>query len=221
LGAALSLAGSLGLIKDDWNGFNVLHTSASRMASLILGYAQAGGIADIEGAAPKVVLLLGADEVAADRFKGSYKVYIGHHGDAGARMADLVLPGATYAEKHGTYVNTEGRVQRGEKAAFPPGEAREDWAILRAVSQMVGQTLPFDSFGQLREQMFAEYPQLAREGLIDMPWAPPKLSPKAEGPISYPIRDFFLTNAIARNSPTMQRCSEELIGGTRFMEAAE
>jgi NADH-quinone oxidoreductase subunit G len=221
LGAALSLVGSLELIKDGWNGFNVLHTSASRIASLILGYVQAGGVADIEAAAPEVVLLLGADEVAADRFKGAYKVYIGHHGDAGARMADLVLPGATYAEKHGTYVNTEGRVQRGEKAAFPPGEAREDWAILRAVSQMVGQPLPFDSFGQLRDQMFAEYPQLAREGLIDMPWAPPKLSAKAEGPISYPIRDFFLTNAIARNSPTMQRCSEELIGGTRFMEAAE
>src|SRR5215218_7350811 len=175
LGAALSLAGSLGLIKDDWNGFNVLHTSASRMASLILGYAQAGGIADIEGAAPKVVLLLGADEVAADRFKGSYKVYIGHHGDAGAKQADLVLPGATYAEKHGIYVNTEGRVQRAERALFAPGEAREDWAILRAVSELAGAKLPFDSYDQLRAQMIKEYPQLGRDGLIDLPWSPPKL----------------------------------------------
>src|SRR5438270_977068 len=99
LGAALALVKPLGLIKDGWNGFNVLHTSASRMASLILGYAQTGGIADIEAAKPEVVVLLGADEVAADRFKGAYKVYIGHHGDAGARMADLVLPGAAYAEK--------------------------------------------------------------------------------------------------------------------------
>jgi NADH-quinone oxidoreductase subunit G len=221
LGAALALAGSLNLVRDGWNGFNVVHTSASRMASLILGYAQPGGIADLEAAAPELVLLLGADELAADRFKGAYKVYIGHHGDAGAKQADLVLPAAAYAEKHGTYVNTEGRVQRGEKAAFPPGEAREDWAILRAVSQLAGKTLPFDSFGQLREQMFAEHPQLAREGLIDLPWSPPKLSAKSEGPIRYPIQDFFLTNAICRNSPTMRICSEELVHGVETREAAE
>ena len=144
------------------------------MAGLILGYAQPGGIADIEKAAPEVVVLLGADEVAADRFKGAYKVYIGHHGDAGAKQADLVLPGAAYAEKHGTYVNTEGRVQRGEKAAFAPGEAREDWAILRAVSELAGKTLPFDRFDQLRAQMVDEYPQLGRDGLIDLPWSPPQ-----------------------------------------------
>jgi NADH-quinone oxidoreductase subunit G len=221
LGAALALVQPLGLIKDGWNGFNVVHTSASRMASLILGYAQKGGIADIEKAAPEVVLLLGADEVAADRFKGAYKVYIGHHGDAGARMADLVLPGAAYAEKHGTYVNTEGRVQRAERAVFPPGEAREDWAILRAVSELAGKTLPFDRFGQVRAAMIADCPQLGREGLIDLPWAPPKLPAKAEGPIRYPIADFFLTNAICRNSPTMQRCSEELVRGVSFKEAAE
>ena len=221
LGATLALVEPLGLIKGEWNGFNVLHTSASRMASLILGYAQPGGIADLEAAAPELVLLLGADEMPADRFKGAYKVYIGHHGDNGARQADLVLPGATYAEKHGTYINTEGRVQRGEKAAFPPGDAREDWAILRAVSQLAGKTLPFDSFDQLRSQMVAEYPQLGRDGLIDLPWAPPKLDAKASGPIRYPIGDFFLTNAICRNSPTMRRCSEELVQGLHYEEAAE
>jgi NADH-quinone oxidoreductase subunit G len=221
LGAALALVNSLGLIKDGWNGFNVVHTSASRMASLILGYAQAGGIADIEAADPQVVLLLGADEVAPDKFKRAYKIYIGHHGDKGARMADLVLPGAAYAEKHGTYVNTEGRVQRGEKAAFSPGEAREDWAILRAVSQLTDTVLPFDSFDQLRKEMVAEYPQFGREGLIELPWSPPKLSSKADGPIRYPIADFFLTNAICRNSPTMHRCSEELVEGIGFKEAAE
>ena len=150
LGAALALVEPLGLIKDGWNGFNVLHISASRMASLVLGYAQPGGLADIEAAKPELVLLLGADEMPADRFEGAFKVYIGHHGDNGARQADLVLPGAAYAEKHGTYVNTEGRVQRGEKAAFPPGEAREDWAILRAVIELAGKKLPFDSFAQLR-----------------------------------------------------------------------
>ena len=221
LGAALALAGPLSLVRDDWNGFNVLHTSAARMASLILGYAKAGGLGDIEAAEPQLILLLGADEVAADTFKRAFKIYIGHHGDKGARMADLVLPGAAYSEKHGTYVNTEGRVQRGEKAAFPPGQAREDWAILRAASQLAGSTLPFDSFGELRQAMIAEYPQLGRDGLIDLPWAPPKLAVKADGPIRYPIGDFFLTNAICRNSPTMQRCSEELVRGMAFKEAAE
>jgi NADH-quinone oxidoreductase subunit G len=221
LGAALALVKPLGLIKDGWNGFNVLHTSASRMAGLVLGYAQRGGIADIEKAKPEVVILLGADEVPADRFKDAYKVYIGHHGDAGAKMADLVLPGAAYAEKHGTYVNTEGRVQRSEKAAFAPGEAREDWAILRAVSELAGKKLPFDTFAQLRAAMVKDHPELGREGLIDLKWAPPKLAPKAEGPIRYPIGDFFLTNAICRNSPTMRRCSEELVQGVAHKEAAE
>src|SRR4051794_6389730 len=221
LGAALALVQPLGLVKGEWNGFNVLHTSASRMASLILGYGQKGGVADIQAAAPEVVLLLGADEMPANRLEGAFKVYIGHHGDNGARQADLILPGAAYAEKHGTYVNTEGRVQRGEKAAFPPGEAREDWTILRAVSELAGKTLPFDSFGQLRMAMVAEYPQLGREGLIDLPWSPPALDAKAEGAIRYPIADFFLTNAICRNSPTMRRCSEELVQGLHYEVAAE
>jgi NADH-quinone oxidoreductase subunit G len=157
----------------------------------------------------------------ADRLEGAYKIYIGHHGDNGARQADLVLPGAAYAEKHGTYVNTEGRVQRGEKAAFPPGEAREDWAILRAVSELAGKKLKFDSFAQLRAAMVKEYPQLGREGLIDLKWSPPKLDAKVSGPIRYPIADFFLTNAICRNSPTMQRCSEELVQKLHYEEAAE
>ncbi|HEY8434661.1 MAG TPA: molybdopterin-dependent oxidoreductase, partial [Sphingomicrobium sp.] len=221
LGAALSLVQPLGLIKGEWNGFNVLHISASRMASLVLGYAQPRGLADIEAAKPTLALLLGADEMPADRLAGTYKVYIGHHGDSGARQADLVLPGAAYAEKHGTYVNTEGRVQRGEKAAFPPGEAREDWSILRAVSQLAGKSLPFDTFAQLRQQMVSEYPQLGRDGLIDLPWSPPKLDAKVSGPIRYPIADFFLTNAICRNSPTMRRCSEELVQQLHYEVAAE
>jgi NADH-quinone oxidoreductase subunit G len=222
LGGALALAQPLGLIKAGWNGFNVVHTAASRMAGIILGYAQKGGISDIEAASPELVLLLGADEVAADRFKGAFKVYIGHHGDAGAKQSDLVLPGAAYAEKHGTYVNTEGRVQWSERAVFAPGEAREDWAILRAVSELAGKTLRFDSYDQLRAQMIKEYPPLGRrDALVDLPWAPPRLPAKAEGPIRYPIADFFLTNAICRNSPTMQRCSEELVRGVQFKEAAE
>jgi NADH-quinone oxidoreductase subunit G len=221
LGAALALVEPLGLIKEGWNGFNVLHTSASRMASLILGYAQPGGLADIEAAAPEVALLLGADEMPADRLGQAFKVYIGHHGDKGAAQADLVLPGAAYAEKHGTWVNTEGRVQRGEKAAFPPGEAREDWAILRAVSELAGKTLPFDSFGELHRQMVKAHPELGRDGLLALDWAPPALDAKASGPIRYAIADFYQTNAICRASPTMRRCSEELVHGMQYREAAE
>jgi NADH-quinone oxidoreductase subunit G len=228
LGAALALTEPLKLVRPStssgqaaWNGFNVIHTAASRMAGLILGYALPGGIAEIDAAAPKLVLLLGADEVPARYFAGAFKVYVGHHGDAGAASADLVLPGAAYAEKHGTFVNLEGRVQRGERAVFPPGEAREDWSIFRAVSELLGKPLPFDSFGQLNAAMIAEYPPLGRDGLIDLPWAPPKLDAKASGEMRYPIADFYLTNAICRSSPTMRRCSEELLQGVPVMEAAE
>ncbi|MBA3667208.1 MAG: NADH-quinone oxidoreductase subunit G [Sphingomonas sp.] len=219
LGAAL--AATVPFIKGDWNGFNVLHIAASRMAGLMLGYAQKGGIAYIEKAKPELVLLLGADEVPAANFSNAFKVYIGHHGDAGAAQADLVLPGAAYSEKHGTWVNIEGRVQRGERATFPPGDAREDWTILRAVSDLIGRPLPFDDLGQLRAAMVAEVPALGQEGIVDMPWSPPQLDAKASGPVAYPIKDFYLTNAICRASPTMQRCSEELVHGVDYAEAAE
>ena len=219
LGAALAAAGPF--VKDNWNGFNVLHTAASRMAGLMLGFAQKDGIADLEAAKPKLVLLLGADEVAETRFKGAYKIYIGHHGDQGAKQADLVLPGASYAEKHGTFVNIEGRVQRGERATFPPGDAREDWTIFRAVSDLLGTPLPFDRFDQLRAAMIAAVPALGQDGIVDMPWSPPKLDAEAEGALNYPIHDFYLTNAICRASPTMRRCSEELIHGQAYAEAAE
>lgn len=221
LGAGLSAAASLNLVREGWNGFNVIHTAASRMAGLLLGYAQKGGIADIEAARPELVLLLGADEVAPERFSGAFKVYVGHHGDAGARQADLVLPAAAYPEKHGTYVNLEGRVQRGEKASFPPGQAREDWTIFRAVSDLLGKPLPFDRFDQLRAAMIADVPALGRDGLVDLPWAPPSLPTSASGPVALPIKDFYLTNAITRASPTMQRCSAELIHGETLAEAAE
>jgi len=221
LDAALKLVDSLGLIKGEWNGFNVLHTAASRMAGIMLGYAQKGGLKDIEDAAPKLVLLLGADEIAPTRFAGAFKVYIGHHGDAGARQADLVLPAAAYTEKHGTYVNLEGRVQRSEKASFAPGEAREDWTIFRAVSDLIGKPLPFDRFDQLRAAMTAEVPALGTEGLIDLPWSPPSLGGEVSGTCGLPVKDFYLTNAICRASPTMHRCSEELIHGRTFAEAAE
>jgi len=223
LGAALAASGPF--VKEGWNGFNVLHTAASRMAGLMLGYSQKGGIADLEAASPKLVLLLGADEVAETRFAGAYKVYIGHHGDKGAKQADMILPGASYAEKHGTFVNIEGRVQRGERATFPPGDAREDWTIFRALSDLLGNPLPFDRFDQLRAAMIADTPALGQDGIVDIPWSPPKLDGAAktgaEDTLAYPIWDFYLTNAICRASPTMRRCSEELIHGQAYAEAAE
>jgi NADH-quinone oxidoreductase subunit G len=221
-GATLALVETLGLIKDGWNGYNALHFSASRMAGLMLGYAQPGGIATVAENKPKLVFLLGADEVAPDRFPESFKVFIGHHGDKGAEQADVILPAAAYTEKAGTYVNLEGRVQRSDRATFPPGDAREDWAILRALSDVLGHTLPFDSFEELRAKMAADVPALGHEGLTTFPWAPPKLEPKASGAMAgYPIKDFYLTNAICRASPTMQRCSAELLHGQDFAEAAE
>ena len=220
-GATLALVAGLGLIKGDWNGYNVVHLAAARMGGLMLGYGQKGGLADLAAAAPKLLFLLGADDVDVAGFGKSFKVYIGHHGDAGAAAADVVLPGAAYTEKPGTYVNTEGRVQRSDRAVFPPGDAREDWAILRALSEVLGHKLPFDSLDELRAAMAAEAPALGREGLAGYAWAPPSLAADASGPIGYPIKDFYLTNPIARASDTMQRCSAELLHGQRFAEAAE
>ncbi|HWI84999.1 MAG TPA: NADH-quinone oxidoreductase subunit NuoG [Sphingomonas sp.] len=220
-GAAQALIGSLGLIKDNWNGYNVLHMSAARMGGLMLGYAQKGGMGDIAKAAPKLVFLLGADDVKQDAVAGSFKVYVGHHGDKGAAIADVILPAAAYAEKSGTYVNLEGRVQRGDRAVFPPGDAREDWAIFRALSEVLGHKLPFDTLEALRDQMAAEVPALGRLGLASYDWSLPQLDAKAAGQIAYPIQDFYLTNAIARASETMQRCSAELLHGQTFAEAAE
>jgi len=191
------------------------------MVGLILGYAQKGGIADIDAAKPELVLLLGADEVPDGKFDKAFKIYVGHHGDKGAKHADLVLPAAAWSEKHGTYVNIEGRVQRGERATFPPGDAREDWTIFRAVSDLIGKPLPFDRFDQLRSAMVADHPELGIDGIIDWKWSARKLDAKAEGPVGYAIKDFYLTNAICRASPTMQRCSEELVHGASFQEAAE
>ena len=220
-GACLALAETYRLAREDWNGFNVLHMAASRMGGLMLGYAQPGGIDDLKAA--KLVFALGADEVDWKRFGSSFKVYVGHHGDRGAAAADVILPAASYAEKPGTYVNLEGRVQRGERAVFPPGDAREDWAILRALSDVLGATLPFDSFDALRAEMVREVPALGVEGLADFGWSVPKLPAKPSGALSgYPIKDFYLTNAICRASPTMQQCSSEILhGGEAMLEAAE
>ena len=223
LGAGLAFAEQFNLVREGWNGFNVVHMAAARMGGLMLGYAQVGGIADLVSAKPKMVISLGADEVDFTRFADSMIVHIGHHGDKAAHAADVILPAAAFSEKDGTYVNTEGRVQYAEKAVFAPGDAREDWTILRAMADALGVSVGFDSFEQLRAAMVAEVPALGVEGLADygaLPAAPS--GAKAEGVIAgYPIKDRYLTNAIARSSPTLQRCSAELLHGESFAEAAE
>ncbi|RRQ52246.1 NADH-quinone oxidoreductase subunit NuoG [Sphingorhabdus wooponensis] len=221
-GAALAFAKKYKLVRDDWNGFNILHFAAARMGGLMLGYAHDGGIKKLAAAQPKLAFFLGADEVDYSLFAGSFKVYVGHHGDNGAHHADVILPGAAYSEKSGTYVNLEGRVQRGERAVFPPGDAREDWAIFRALSDVLGKRLPFDSLDALRAEMTKAVPALGVEGLADYGWSEPSLSADVSGKIAdYPIKDFYLTNAICRASETMQRCSAELLYGTQILEAAE
>ncbi|MBB4857101.1 NADH-quinone oxidoreductase subunit G [Novosphingobium chloroacetimidivorans] len=226
LDAALAFAGSLNLVRDledgtKWNGFNVLHMAASRMGGLMLGFAQKGGIADLVAAKPKVVLSLGADEVDYAKFAGSMIVYIGHHGDKGAHAADVILPGAAYTEKAGTYVNTEGRVQFADKAVFAPGDAREDWTILRALADAFGVSVGFDSFDDLRTAMISAVPALGIEGLADYGSVLPSGGGSASGAIAYPIQDFYMTNPIARASAVMQRCSAELLHGEDLAEAAE
>ncbi|MFL6845845.1 MAG: NADH-quinone oxidoreductase subunit NuoG [Allosphingosinicella sp.] len=205
--------------------FGLLHTAASRVGALDLGFVADGGLDAIRARAGslKALFLLGADELDTSAFAGTFTVYIGTHGDRGVRNADVILPGAAYTEKHGTYANLEGRVQLSEFAVHPPGEAREDWTILRALSDVLGKPLPFDTLAQLRAAIAAEVPRLGTPGLspVDPLPAFTGAAPAVSGEIVYPIEDFYLTNPIARASPTLQRCSAEILHGETFQEAAE
>jgi NADH-quinone oxidoreductase subunit G len=171
-----------------------------------------------------VLFLLGADEIEVE--PGPFVVYIGSHGDQGAHRADVVLPGAAYPEKSGLYVSTEGRVQMAQRASFPPGEAREDWAILRALSEVLGRKLPYDSLGALRRSLWKAYPHLARIGEIapgsraDIVALARRGGTPAESSFASPIDDFYFTNPIARASAIMAECSA-VAEGHRTLSAAE
>jgi NADH-quinone oxidoreductase subunit G len=205
-------------------GFGLLHTAASRVGALDLGFVADGGIEAVRARAGslRALFLLGADELDTAAFEGVFTVYIGTHGDRGVRHADVILPGAAYTEKHGTYVNLEGRVQLSEFGVHPPGEAREDWTIVRALSDVLGKTLPFDDLAQLRRAIAAEVPRLGTVGLTPVDPLPAfgAVQP-VSGATAYPIEDFYLTNPIARASPTLRRCSAEILHGQSFQEAAE
>ena len=196
----------------NWNGFNVLHTAAARVAGLDLGFVPAPGGRDLEAMLNPdmdVVYLLGADEIELGRLGGAFTIYQGSHGDAGAMRADVILPGAAYTEKSATYVNTEGRAQQTVKAAFAPGDAKEDWTIVRALSALVGKTLPYDNLGALRAEMYRSAPQLAAldgvetravSGLSTLAGLKGGFGPE---PFVNAISDFYMTNPIARASAVM------------------
>jgi NADH-quinone oxidoreductase subunit G len=197
--------------KDDWNGYSVLHTAASRVGALDVGFVPGIGgrnAADMTKAgALDVLFLLGADEI--DVPPGAFVVYIGTHGDQGAHRADVILPGAAYPEKSGIYVNTEGRVQMAGRAAFPPGDAREDWAILRALSERLGKTLPYDMLGQVRSRLIAVNRSFA---VLDQQQAGAwgvfgKAGNPADAPFVSPIANFYMTCPISRASRTMAECT--------------
>ena len=172
-----------------------------------------------------ILFLLGADEIDMGNIGDAFTIYIGSHGDAGAHRADVILPGATYTEKSGTYVNTEGRVQMTTRAGFAPGEAREDWAILRALSDVLGKKLPFDSLAQLRAKLYADHPHFAEIDAIAAgdPADIAKIAGSGgefeKGPFVSAVGDFYLTNPIARASAVMAECSALARGG--FRQAAE
>ncbi|HJU20445.1 MAG TPA: NADH-quinone oxidoreductase subunit NuoG [Stellaceae bacterium] len=226
LAAARRIAESCGLVRDDWNGFNVLHRAAARVGGLDLGFVPGPGGYDVAGilagcrsGAIEVLYLLGADEIDTEDLGGAFVIYQGHHGDRGARHADLILPGAAYTEKDGTYVNTEGRVQLGRRAVFPPGEAREDWRILRALSGALGRPLPFDTLGALRQRMQEACPVFSRPDVVTRaPWGVfGEEGPIAPAPFRYPIADFYRTDPVSRASETMAQCSALHLAGAQAL----
>jgi NADH-quinone oxidoreductase subunit G len=217
--AAKKLADTYGMIKDGWNGFNILHHAAGRVGALDLGFVAGGGksIGDIYSAtqkgAIKVVYLLGADEFDMSLLGNAFVIYQGHHGDDGAHRADIVLPGAAYTEKEATYVNLEGRVQRAKRAVFPPGQAKEDWAIIRALSEKLGKALPYNNLSELRARMQKLAPHFARINAV----VPAAWQKESKASFTIPsshfesfISNFYMTAPISRCSKTMAECTREI-----------
>lgn len=214
----------------DWKVMNILHRVASQVAALDLGFKP--GVEAIRKSAPKVLYLLGADAGAITRQdlpEYCFIIYQGHHGDVGAPMADIILPGAAYTEKAATYVNTEGRAQQTRVAVTPPGMAREDWKIIRAVSELAGLTLPYENLDEIRKRLEEVSPnlvryddveeanyfiqanelaKLAKQQLLADPLVPPQLT----------IKDFYMTDSISRASQTMAKCVKAVVEGAHAVE---
>ncbi len=222
LATARKIADDYSLVKDGWNGFNVLHTAAARVGGIDLGFTPDAGGRDVEGILAgasngdiDIVYLLAADEIDTARLGDTFVVYQGHHGDAGAHRADVILPGSAYTEKSGTYVNTEGRVQLARQAAQPPGDAREDWAIIRALSDAVGGGLSFSTLGDVRARLVEANPIFDKINDIEpWPWSafgePGTMSSE---PLESPVENYYMTCPISRASETMAECSREFVAG--------
>jgi NADH-quinone oxidoreductase subunit G len=228
LAEAARLASTFGAVREGWNGFNVLHNAAARVGALDLGFLPQRGGRDLAGILDgcarhqiDFVYNLGADEIDCSKFKGAFMVYQGSHGDSGARYADVIFPAAAFTEQNAIFVNTEGRAQAAMRAAFPPGDAREDWAIIRALSDRVGIALPYDDLFGLRQAMIKDAPALGR--IDQAPPAGAQLNLARVGrsgalsgeSLRSSVRDYYLTNPIARASATMAQCSAERAGATR------
>jgi NADH-quinone oxidoreductase subunit G len=227
LAAAWKLAEQAGGFTEAWHGFNVLHRAAARVGALDLGFLPGPDGKDwsaMVSGGVDVLWLLGADEFdAAAIAPETFVIYQGHHGDRGAARADVVLPGAAYTEKSGTYVNTEGRVQRTTQAAFPLGEAKEDWRIIRAFSAVVGHTLPYDTIDALRARLAAVNPVFAIIGSLTRLATTDTTGPAGEGvlssaPFAVSVPNYYQTDPISRASPTMQACTETV---SPLLQAAE
>ncbi len=226
LAMAARIAADTGMLAGDWNGFNILLAAASRVGGLDVGFVPAEGGRDaaaiVEGAesgALDVVWLLGADEIDTIGLGNAFVVYQGTHGDRGAHRADVILPAAAYSEKSATYVNTEGRPQMTARAVYPPGDAREDWSILRALSARLGHTLAYDSLGALRAKLYEAHPHLADIDVIETgnaedirALASASATPSKQ-PFGATVDDFYLTNPIARASAIMAELSAMMTRG--------
>jgi NADH-quinone oxidoreductase subunit G len=216
LAAAWNLVKDAGGLREDWHGFNLLHQFGGQVGALDLGFVPGEGglgLAGMLAGGVNALWLLGADAFDVARIPAStFVIYQGHHGEAAAARADVILPGAAYTEKEGTYVNTEGRVQRGRLAVAPPGEAREDWKILRAASQMLGHALPYDTLDALRAEMAAAHPVFARLDQGPLPGCTDDDAPAAVGemwlaPSALPIVNALQVDPITRASATMAECA--------------
>ena len=225
--AVRALAEKFNMIQPDWNGFNAMQTAAARAGGIDLGFLPQenglgtnGILSACESGKMNIVWLLGADEIDMKRLGKTFVVYQGHHGDAGAHRADVILPGAAYTEKNAIYLNTEGRPQMAMQAVFPPGEAREDWKIIRALSGVMLKPLPFDNLMQLRAKMIEACPVLGKMGkLTKAEWKPfGKAGELSTKPFMFTVQNFYMTDPISRASPTMAKCTAEILP---LMEAAE
>jgi len=225
---ARALAEKFDMVRDDWNGFNVMQLAASRVGGLDIGFVPNGNygmatnsiLAAAQAGRIDVVYLMGADEIDTSRLGKTFVIYQGHHGDRGATVADVILPGAAYTEKDATYVNTEGRPQRARRAVFPPGQAREDWAIVALLSQVLGKPLPYGTLAEVQADMIAAVPHLGRVDEIEVaPWQDfgrtGTLSIQAFTPV---IENFYMTDPISRCSPTMAKCTAEILPLITAME---